>query len=52
MATARIGGSTRASPIATSGENGWMAEPKAPKNTTIDTPAATSIEPKPTGLIA
>ena len=29
-----------------------MAGPKAPKNTAIDTPAETIIEPKPTGLTA
>ena len=46
------GGSTIASPMANSGENGWTVEPKAPKKTMIDTPAETIIEPKPTGLMA
>jgi hypothetical protein len=52
VATAMIGGSTRPSPIATSGEYGRIASPSPPKNATIDTPAAISIDPKPTGLIA
>jgi len=52
VARASTGGSTRASTIATNGENGCSAGPKPPKNTTVDTPAEMIIEPKPTGLTA
>ena len=38
--------------MATSGEYGRSVSPRPPKKHTIDTPAATSIETKPTGLTA
>ena len=38
--------------MATSGEYGRIPEPSATKNAAIETPAAISIEPNPTGLTA